>query len=472
LHKIINVAALETSLVEVENALLASELTRAHNALQESLSVATFLMDLIPSCRELDLKVDAAIRLEASNALWDQGEFTSSIRMLQALEKERPAPGTKQDILIGRSKLLSQIGSRVSDARLEKPDKILEIYLKPALNELKGKNEGVDAGQVYHQFAVFCDQQLQDADGLEEVERLKKMKKTKEDHVKDLTKLFNTPSHRTKRVQDDLAKARSWLKLDKEELQRQVANRDEFLRQSLENYLLALSASDEHDNNALRFTSLWMEHSDTQLANEAVSKHLAHVASRKFAPLMNQLTSRLQETNVNFQQLLFALVLRIASDHPFHGMYQIYASANTPANRKDETAMLRHAAAVKLSKELGSKQKAASIWISIHQTNKYYCQLAAEKDEQKYKAGRKVSLRDSQAASKLNNAIFNYRIPSPTMQIKLAADMDYSKVPVMIRFDSAMTIASGVSAPKVITAVANNGEKFKQLVGTLYNSFA
>jgi ataxia telangiectasia mutated family protein len=58
------------------------------------------------------------------------------------------------------------------------------------------------------------------------------------------------------------------------------------------------------------------------------------------------------------------------------------------------------------------------------------------------------------------------------MQIKLAADMDYSKVPVMIRFDSAMTIASGVSAPKVITAVANNGEKFKQLVVTLYNSFA
>ena len=426
--------------------------------------MATFLIDLSPSCRELSLKVDVAVHLEASNALWDQGEFTSSIRMLQGLEKEKPTPGMNPDILIGRSQLLAQIGSRVSDRKLEKPDRILENYLKPALTELKGNVEGTEAGQVYHQFAMFCDQQLQDADGLEEFERLKKLKKTKEDDVKDLSRLWATPSNRTKRVQDDLIKAKSWLKLDREELQRQTTNRDEFLRQSLENYLLALGASDEHDKNALRFTSLWLEHSETQLANEAVSKHLALVASRKFAPMMNQLTSRLQDTTVKFQCLLFALVLRIASDHPFHAMYQIYASANTPANSKDEAAMLRHAAAVKLTKELGVDKNATSIWHSIELANKYYCQLAAEKDESRYKAGRKVSMRESPAATKLSTAIAKYPIPPPTMQIRLAANMDYSKVPVMVKFEPSMSIATGVSAPKVITTIANNGEKFKQLV--------
>jgi serine-protein kinase ATM len=50
------------------------------------------------------------------------------------------------------------------------------------------------------------------------------------------------------------------------------------------------------------------------------------------------------------------------------------------------------------------------------------------------------------------------------MQIDFAADMDYSKVPVMTRFESVMTIASGVSAPKILTAIASNGEKYKQLV--------
>lgn len=465
LHKIINIAAVDTRFVEVQTALLASELTRAHNALQESLSLATSLIDLIPPCRDLHLNLDVAIHLEAANALWDHGEISSSIGMLQTLEKERTASLKKQEIPIGRSKLLSQIGSQVSDARLEKPDRILENYLKPALSELKGKNDGSEAGQVYHQFAVFCDQQLQDADGLEDLERLKKLSKMKEDEVNELTKLASTSSHSEKnRVKGHLSKARTWLKLDQEELQRHVSSREEFLRQSLENYLLALSASDEHDNNALRFTALWLEHSETQLANEAVSKHLVRVASRKFAPLMNQLTSRLQESTIKFQRLLFDLVLRITTDHPFHGMYQIFAGVSTRANSKDETAISRHAAAVKLSKELGANQKAAPVWNSVALINKIYCQLAAEKDDQKYKSGRKVSLKDSPAATKLNSAIAKYGIPSPTMQIDLAADMDYSKVPVMLRLEPVMAIASGVSAPKVITAITNNGEKFKQLV--------
>ena len=451
--------------MEVQTTLLASELTRAHNALQESLSLATSLIDLIPPCRDLGLNVDVAIHLEAANALWDQGEMAASIGMLVGLEREKTASLKKQDISIGRSKLLSQIGSRVSEARLEKPDKILENYLKPALNELKRKNDGGEAGQVYHQFAVFCDQQLQDANGLEDLERLKKLSKMKDDEVKDLTRLMNTSPHNEKnKYKGHLAKAKTWLKLDQEELQRHVASRDEFLRQSLENYLLSLSASDEHDNNALRFTALWLEHSETQHANEAVSKHLVQVASRKFAPLMNQLTSRLQDSAVKFQQLLFALVLRIATDHPFHSMYQIFAAASTRANPKDETAVLRHAAAGKLTRELGANRKAAPVWSSIAITNKIYCQLATEKDDQKYKSGRKISLKDSPAGTKLDASIAKCAIPPPTMQINLAADIDYSKVPIMVKFEPIMTIASGVSAPKVITAIANNGQRFKQLV--------
>lgn len=467
LHKIINIGPVDTRSVEVQNALLTSELTRAHNALQESLSVATFLIDLISPCRDVDLKVDVAIRLEASNALWDQGELTSSIGMLHALEKEKTATLGKQDIKIGRSKVLSQIGSRVSDARMEKPDRILENYLKPALSELKGKTDGSEAGQVYHQFAVFCDQQLQDTDILDDIDRLKTLSKMNEDEVKDLNRLLSKTSSADQKDQlkRNLIKAKNWFKIHQEELQRQVTSREEFLRQSLENYLLSLSASDEHDNNALRFTALWLEHSETQLANEAVSKHLITVASRKFAPLMNQLTSRLQDTSVKFQRLLFALVLRTASDHPFHGMYQIYASANTRAASKDETATLRHAAAVKLTKELGNSTKAAAIWNSIGLTSKYYCQLADDKDPQKYRSGRKVSLKDSPAATKLNSAIAKYSIPSPTMHIHVAADMDYSRVPMLVKFEPVMQIASGISAPKIITAIANNGGKFKQLVG-------
>jgi len=160
---------------------------------------------------------------------------------------------------------------------------------------------------------------------------------------------------------DYLTKHETWLKLDEEELQRHNSSRDEFLRQCLENYLLSLAASDDHDGNALRFSALWLEHSEDTLANDAVLKYRKDVPSRKFAPLMNQLASRLQNTSVKFQQLLFDLVLQICTEHPYHGMYQIYAGANSRTNPRDESAVSRKTATVKIAERLGKQQTTEQI---------------------------------------------------------------------------------------------------------------
>lgn len=452
----------------MESALLASTINRAHNALQESLSLATSMLDLIGPCHAINVNPEVAIHLEAANALWDQGEMASSIGMMQALDNV--ASLRNQTIRVGRSDLLSKIGHQVSIARLEKADKILEKYLKPALTELKGNTTGSEAGQVFHQFAVFCDQQLQDPDGLEDLERLRKLSSNKAEEVKDYDKLIAkaaTTSEKNK-YKGYQMKAKTWLKLDQEELKRHTSNRDEFLRQCLENYLLALGACDDHDSNALRFSALWLEHSEESLANESVPKHLNQVPSRKFAPLMNQLSSRLQNSpNSQFQQLLFALVIRICSDHPYHGMYQIYAGATSKTNEKDDSAVSRKQATRKVGSDLASIKNTGQIWASIQQVNILYCKLAAEKDDQKYRSGRKVSLKDSPYGSRLNGSFSKYHIPPPTMYIDLSPDLDYSNVPTMVKLESTIAIASGVSAPKVITAVASNGAKFKQLVCAL-----
>jgi ataxia telangiectasia mutated family protein len=460
----IEVKALDTRLVEVQSALLASNINRAHNALQESLSLATSMISLIGPCHEVGVKSEVAIHLEAANALWDQGEMASSISMLQALDNT--ALLKNQTIPVGRSNLLSKIGHRVSVARLEKPDRIIEKYLKPALKELKGKASGSEPGEVFHQFAIFCDQQLQDPDSLEDLERLRKLSKNKAEEVKYYDKLISEAASSTdrNRYRNHQTKAKTWLKLDEEELHRHNSSRDEFLRQCLENYLLALAASDDHDGNALRFSALWLEHSEEELANGAVSKYLNQIPSRKFAPLMNQLGSRLQDTSVKFQQLLFELILRICVEHPYHGMYQIYAGVNGRNNPKDESAVSRKNATAKISGRLGHLPTTAPIWIAIQTTSRYYCVLAGEKDDQKYKTGRQISLKDSPAASRLNASFSKFHVPPPTMQIELSPDLDYSKVPHMVRLEPQMSIASGVSLPKIITALASNGARFKQLV--------
>lgn len=467
LRDIININASESRFVEVQTTLLSSSLSRAHGALQESLTSATYLTSLIGPCQALGLNIEATAHLEAANALWEQGEMTSSIGMLQALEKNTTLK--KQTIPVGRSDLLAKIGYQVSVARLEKPDRIVEKYLLPALKELKGKVDGSEAGQVFHEFAVFCDQQLQDADSLEDLVRLKRLKEMKASEVHDLGKMVKSAasSEQKAKYHAHLVKAKQWLQLDTEEYRRLSSSKDELLRQSLENYLLSLTASDGHNNDALRFTALWLEHSEEDIAIEPVSKHLSKVPTRKFASLTNQLTSRLLDNSDKFQQLLFSLVLRICVDHPYHGMYQIWAGFRSKNNSKDETAVSRQAATNKVAQQVATISRSAKIWSAINRTNAIYCQLASERDEPRYKAGQKIQLKDSQAGTLLNSMLPRFPIPPPTLQVGIAADLDYSNIPVMCSLEPQISIASGVSAPKIITVIASDGSKFKQLVRLL-----
>ena len=466
LQSLTNVAPVDTRLVEVRASLLASTLNRAHNALQESLSLSTSMMDLIPPCRQLSLNLEAAIHIEAANALWDQGETTSSIGILQTLDNA--ALLKKQAVPVSRADLLSKIGHQVSVAKLEKADKIIDRYLRPALKELRGRTEGSDASHVFHQFAVFCDQQLEDPDSLEDLERLRKLSNGKRDEVAQLESLLKsaTSNGERARYRSHLGKAKVWYKLDEEEYQRHMSNRQDFLRSSLENYLLALAASDDHDSVALRFTALWLEHAEEDLANASVAHHLDKVPSRKFAPLMNQLTSRLQDSPAYFHRHLFSLVSRICVDHPYHGMYQIYAGTSTKPDAKDEAAVSRRDAAKKVATRLEAHDKVGQVWKNLTAINKLYSMLAGEKDDAKYRSGKKINIKDTQAGMRLNGHLNRYRVPSPTLHLPLASDLDYSKIPVMVKLEPTMTIASGVSAPKIITAIADTGQTFKQLVGS------
>ncbi|KAJ4304114.1 Serine/threonine-protein kinase tel1 [Collariella sp. IMI 366227] len=453
----------DARLVQIRGILLSSDIFRFHRANQETLNLSTTLTDLIPSCESLGLSVDAAIRIEAANSLWDHGEMISSIRMLQNIDKESLK---KQTVPVSRSDLLSKIGYQVSVARLESPDSIQKKYLEPALKELKGKLEGKEAGQVFHQFAMFCDEQLQNPDSLEDLARLQSLKKGKDEEVAQLKAMIanSKDSQHRNRYSSHLAKARQWQELDQQELRRVEQTRSEFLRLSLENYLLSLAASDEHNNDALRFMALWLEQSEENVTNEAVKKYIGKVPTRKFAPLMNQLSSRLQDQSVLFQKLLIDLVYRICVDHPYHGMYHIWSGARTRVNKDDEVAVSRQKATDRVAKALTKSETVSRIWPAIDQTSRAYHALAMDRDPNRYKAGQKMAIKNSSVGQNFLSILAKYPIPPPTMQITLSASQDYSDVPMIHKFEPEMSIASGVSAPKIITAIGTNGQKFKQLV--------
>ncbi|KAL6853146.1 hypothetical protein J3F83DRAFT_756354 [Trichoderma novae-zelandiae] len=450
--------------MEIKSMLLASGIYRYHQATQESLNLSTALSDLIKPCEDLGVHVDVAIKIEVANSLWDHGEMSSSIKMLQGIDNVTAL--RKQTIPVSRSDLLSKIGHRMSVARLEKPRDIQKKYLEPALKELKGGVEAKEAGSVFHQFAVFCDEQLQDPDSLEDLKRLQNLKRGKNDEVEELKSLIASTkdSQLKNKYSHVLSKEKQWLDLDEQELRRVETTRSEFVRLSLENYLLSLASSDEHNNDALRFTALWLERSDDDATNKAVTRHLSKVPTAKFAGLMSQLTSRLQNQDTPFQELLSNLVYNICVDHPYHGMYHIWSGTKARVQQKDEVAVLRVRANDKIAQKLASTDAVADVWVAIEKTSKHYHVLALERDQAKYKSGAKVALKDSTAARNLMNYLAKFRIPPPTMHIEVSANKDYSRVPLISRLEPTMSIASGVSAPKIITAIGTDGAKYKQLV--------
>ncbi|KAK1971853.1 phosphatidylinositol 3 [Colletotrichum sublineola] len=459
------ISTAEARQVEIRCMLKSSGIYRFHQATQESLNLSTSLTDLVGPCEDLGIKVDAAIKIEAANSLWDHGEMISSIRMLQSIDNDSSLK--KQTIPVSRSDLLSKIGHQVSVAKLEKPHHIQKNYLEPALKELKGKSKGQQAGHVYHQFAMFCDEQLQNQDSLEDLARLQSLRKGKSDEVSQLQSLISSSrdSQLKHRYQSHLNRARQWLQLDEQELRRVEQTRSEFVRLSLENYLLSLIASDEHNNDALRFTALWLERSEETATNEAVKKHLEKVPTRKFATLMNQLSSRLQDQPASaFQKLLMNLVYKICVEHPYHGMYQIWSGTKVKTRKEDQVAVLRLKATQKVASLLQSTKAVATIWQAVDRTSAYYHRLAVDRDPAKFKAGQKIAIRDIHSAQSLQTALIKYRIPPPTMQLKVSATNDYSDVPIIEKLEPQMSIASGVSAPKIITAIGSDGKKYRQLV--------
>ena len=67
--------------------LTSSRMSRTHGAIQNALSTVTYLTELVKPCKEVGVDISTAVRLASANVLWDQGEMTASIRMLQDLQE-------------------------------------------------------------------------------------------------------------------------------------------------------------------------------------------------------------------------------------------------------------------------------------------------------------------------------------------------------------------------------------------------
>lgn len=87
--------------------LASSHTSRLHGALQNALSTATYLTQLVTPCQKVGIDISAAVQFESAHVLWGQGEMTASIKMLQDLNNSLGSHS--QLAKVGKSELLATL---------------------------------------------------------------------------------------------------------------------------------------------------------------------------------------------------------------------------------------------------------------------------------------------------------------------------------------------------------------------------
>jgi ataxia telangiectasia mutated family protein len=79
-------------------------------------------------------------------------------------------------------------------------------------------------------------------------------------------------------------------------------------------------------------------------------------------------------------------------------------------------------------------------------------------------SGRDIPLDRYQESKEVMSIIPGLNVPPATLQVEVRPNMDYNDLPRIHKFKPNMTIANGLSAPKIITAIGTDGKPYKQLV--------
>jgi ataxia telangiectasia mutated family protein len=355
----------------------------------------------------------------------------------------------------------------VSEARLEKPDIIIKQYFEPALLASRKESGGAASGSALHIYATFCHDQLDNPEVIEELRRAEKLHATKVAELQALGPSQNSQAAQALAV---------WRDIYAKDLQRLQSDRETFIRKSLNCYLECLATTDKHDIDVVRFTSLWLQHSDNEDATVEIRDRIDRVPSRKFATLMHQLASRLQRDAGTFQQVLKRLVEKICTEHPYHSMNHVYASYQN-ANSKDSQTQSRQAAATEIVSRLASGAKTSDLWARLSKSNTYYTNLANHKPDKndpnaahvrnniyRYRENCKIVLDKVTWSRRMKRDVPSCKLPPITMSVMINMRSDYSNVPVITQFEDTMSILGGVSAPKLLSERLSNGLMHKELV--------
>lgn len=464
-----------------------------------SISLATQLGSVTSMLQKKNaqLTVGAACSTARGKIIWNMGSQSQSIRNMEAaLEPRVPfhdrSPGWYE--FYNDLEILCTLAEWSSRARRDSNEKIREKYLIPAEEILQNISSSISdegsqvlhgsAAQVHHTFAVFCDQQLEDESLLEEYKILQKQCDHKVKEILALKSTLKTLTNEAKYLeyQKHVKKVTKLYAMDKQELDKRKKIRAQLLSKSIESYLLSIIAGDSYTEDTSRLFALWLAHLGESSVNKTVAELLPRVASIKFVPWVNQITSLLtlsqnrsgvSKSKSSFSFNVHSLVLRICIDHPHHSLYQILSLRMKLGDNNDEASIRRCEAGTYVWKML-EKQNIPSLTRTLRSLEtlaKRTLQLIksakdAESNTPSTSGTSRRRLTATKTATKkrvqlhfdelpdgkwwTSKTLKELHLPPPSMAIPLRADCKYADVPTMVKTDNLIKLAGGMSRPMIV----------------------
>lgn len=420
---------------------------------------------------------------EQAKFLWEKGKQEEAIELMKSGLFAMPNCPINDVFLREYTSLaFSQVGEWVFSTKSERPLAIKENYLDASLKVIGGfPSNPRTLAKIYSTYAKFVDHLFDQMSSSENLEFREKLLKQAKADVEALARLASSR-------RDDQA-LRSALKsmeqqylADSKEFKEIERARTSFLLLAVENYLRCLQLVDTYDLSVFRICALWFEHYGKVMeVSKLISNALGKVACHKFLPLIYQLAARaeLSETKQAeqeaFQDTLERLLMRMASKHPYHCVYQILAlkagsmgNKTGPAKRRlvyaGESLEDRRAAAAAslIGKLKGSDARVSRIVTAIERVCEGYIELAdVELDASETKPNVLIPFDAKWTIRKLGSCP---DVGIPTRSIPVDPSGAYADLVSIAGFGEGFKVVGGINLPKIIECLGSDGRSYRQLV--------
>ncbi|XP_019058626.1 PREDICTED: serine/threonine-protein kinase ATM isoform X2 [Tarenaya hassleriana] len=412
-------------------------------------------------------------RIEEAKLLHAQGQHEVAINLASYVLQNYQLKEEASDVY-------RLIGKWLAETRSSNSRTILEKYLKPAVSLAEGQSSKMckkvieRQSQTWFHLAHYADALFKSYEERLSSSEWQAAMRLRKHKTKELDALIKRLKSSTKGDKIDyslkIQELQKQLSMDKEEAEKLQDDRDNFLKLSLEGYKRCLVIGDKYDVRVVfRLVSMWFNLSSHKSIIDNMLSTIDEVQSYKFVPLVYQIASRLgisrdESGSRSFQLALVSLVRKMATDHPYHTIFQLLALAN--GDRIKDNQRSRNSFVVDMDKKHAAENILQDlsdchgpIIRQMKQMVEIYIKLA-ELETRREDTNKRVTLpREIRSVKRLE------LVPVVTATIPIDRSCQYNEgsFPYFNGLSDSITVMNGINAPKVVECFGSDGRKYKQL---------